>query len=53
MVKNIDDLEVGKIKQRFALADMPNGTSSMPGPKQGGWGVYQFRNGEAVHFKTL
>lgn len=93
-VKIVDDIEVGKIKQRvglpyglgschtlqmggyaieghvpfeaveklfeerpdtrgIGLAGMPIGTPGMPGPKQGDWDVYQFRNGEAEHFKTL
>lgn len=37
----------------IGLAGMPIGTPGMPGPKQGDWDVYQFRNGEAAHFMTL
>jgi len=37
----------------IGLAGMPIGTPGMPGPKQGDWDVYQFRNGEAAHFETL
>lgn len=90
----VDDIEVGKIKQRvglpsglgschtikmdgyaieghvpfeaveqlfeepinthgIGLAGMPIGTPGMPGPKQGEWDVYQFRDGEAMPFMTL
>ncbi|QTF92852.1 DUF411 domain-containing protein [Halomonas sp. BM-2019] len=93
-VKVIDDVEVGRIKQRvglpyghgschtiqmggyaieghvpfeavetlfeerpdtrgIGLAGMPIGTPGMPGPKQGDWEIYQFRDGEAKPFMTL
>ncbi|AXY43169.1 DUF411 domain-containing protein [Halomonas sp. JS92-SW72] len=93
-VKIVDDIEVGKIKQRvglpfglgschtiqmggyaieghvpfeaveklfeerpdtrgIGLAGMPIGTPGMPGPRQGDWDVYQFRDGEASPFMTL
>lgn len=32
---------------------MPIGTPGMPGPKQGEWDLYQFRDGEATPFMTL
>ncbi|MBR2513121.1 MAG: hypothetical protein IKE45_03695 [Halomonas sp.] len=37
----------------IGLAGMPIGTPGMPGPKQGEWDIYQFRDGEAMPFMTL
>lgn len=37
----------------IGLAGMPIGTPGMPGPRQGDWDVYQFRDGEASPFMTL